>query len=174
MSSCGAGGQSVISVHCLLESKRFGRDSRFMSNKIFGPLAANVGSGSTDGGLSNIAICSVHGCFGSSLRTVVLLIAGFVGGLFCGACLVLCFWASFTIRGGGRSPATAEAAPVCVGHGQNDRSGKRRGNRVGFFHREDVRFSGRPLLDSHSRWRRVSRALSSPAGTMSRMAQREE
>ena len=165
MSSCGAGGQSVISVHCLLESKRFSRDSRFMSNKIVGPLAANVGSGSTDGGLSNIAICSVHGCFGSSLRTVMLLIAGFVGGLFCDACLVLCFWASFTIA------AIAEAVSVRVGQGKMNTKGKQ--GRVlspmtksedGFesrhaqHQREDVRFSGRPLLDFLSRWLRLSRA----------------
>ena len=42
MSSCGVGGQSVISVHCLLKSQRFGRDSRFMLNKIFVALATLV------------------------------------------------------------------------------------------------------------------------------------
>ena len=107
MSSCGAGGQFVISVHRLLTSQRFGRDSRFMLNKIFGALAG-----------------------GSNLHIVVFLLGGFTCGLFCGAGLVLCFWATFTILDGGRSPATAEAVSVCVGHGQNDSSGVRRGSRV--------------------------------------------
>ena len=40
-------------------------------------------------------------------------------------------------------------------------------------HHQDVRFSERALLDSHSRWRRVSRALSSPAGDRKIVAQRE-
>ena len=40
-------------------------------------------------------------------------------------------------------------------------------------HQKDVRFSERPLLDSHSRWRLVTRAPSSPAGN-NNMAQREE
>ena len=91
----------MISKH-LLKSPRFGRDSRFMLNKIFGALAANVGSGSVDSGLSSIAICSLHGCYGSSLHVVVLLLIGFGGG----------------------------AVSVCVGRGENDRSGIRRGNRV--------------------------------------------
>ena len=39
-------------------------------------------------------------------------------GLFCGAGLVLCFW------------ATAEAVSVCVGHGQNGCSGVRRRSRA--------------------------------------------
>ena len=57
MSSCGAGGLFVISVHRLLKSQRFGRDSRFVLNKVFGALAANLGSGSADGGLSSVAVC---------------------------------------------------------------------------------------------------------------------
>ena len=56
MSSCGVGGQFVISVHCLLKSKRFGRDSHFMFNKFLGAFPANLGSGSSDGGLSSIAV----------------------------------------------------------------------------------------------------------------------
>ena len=60
-----------------------------MLNEFFGALAANVGSGSMDGGLSSVAICSLHGCYGRSLHIVVLLIVGFVVGLFCGAGLVL-------------------------------------------------------------------------------------
>ena len=103
-----------------------------MVNKISCALAANIGS--ADGGLSSIAVCSLHGCCGSSFYVVVLLITGFTGGLLCGAGLVLCFWATSTIRNGGRSPATspatAEAVSVCVGHGQNGSSGVRRGSRV--------------------------------------------
>ena len=41
-------------------------------------------------------------------------------------------------------------------------------------HAQHVRFSDRPLLDSHSRWRRVPRAPPSPAGDRQNMAQREE
>ena len=81
MSSFGAGGQSVTSVHCLLKNQRFGRDSRFMLNKIFGALAANIGSGSTDGGLSSIAVCSLHGCCGGNLHIVVFLLGDFVCGI---------------------------------------------------------------------------------------------
>ena len=62
-----------------------------MLNKIFGALAANIGSGSADGGLSSIAVCSLHGCYGNSFHIFVLLVAGFTGGLLCGAGLVLCF-----------------------------------------------------------------------------------
>ena len=119
---------------------------------------------------------------------VVFLLGGFTCGLFCGAGLVLCFWATSTIRDGGRSPATAVAVSVCVGHGQNG-SSVRRGSRVlspttdsedslesrhAQHHWKDVRFSERPLLDSHSRWRRVSRAPPSPAGDRFYVAQREE
>ena len=132
MSSCGAGGLFVISVHCLLKSQRFGRDSRFMLSKFFGALAANLGSGSTDGGLSSIAVCSLHGCDGSNFHIVSFLLGGSTCGQFCGAGLVLCFWPSSAIRYGGRSPATAEAVSVCVGHGQNGSSGVRR--RSGVFH----------------------------------------
>ena len=56
-----------------------------MLNKICGALAANTGSGSTDDGLGGIAVCSLHGCYGSSLHIVVLLLGGFTCGLFCGA-----------------------------------------------------------------------------------------
>ena len=42
----------------------------------------------------------------------------------------MCFWASSGIRDGGRSPATAEAVSVCVGHGQNGSSGVRRRSRA--------------------------------------------
>ena len=97
--------------------------------KIFDALAANNGWGSTDGGLGGIAVCSLYGCYGSSFHIVVLLLGGFTCGSFCGAGLVLCFWATSTIRDGGRSPATAEAASVCVGRGQKDSGGVRRGNR---------------------------------------------
>ena len=130
MSSCGAREDSLCNFCTLLaQVQRFGRDSRFMINKIFGALAADTGSGSTDGGLCSIAICSLHVCYGSSLHIVVLLLGGFTCGSFCGAGLVLCFWATSTIRDGGRSPATAEAASVCVGRGQKDSGGVRRGNR---------------------------------------------
>ena len=151
-----------ISVHCLLKSQWFGRDSRFMLNKVFGALAANLGSGSTDGGLSSIAVCFLHGCHGNNIHTVVYLVGSFICGLFCGAGLVLCF---LGLPDGGRSPATAETVSVCVGHGQNGSGGVRRRNRAlssptdsedGFdcrhaqHHRKDVRFSERPLLDSRS------------------------
>ena len=160
-----------------------------MLNKIIGSLVANVDSGSTEGGLSSIAVCTLHGCYGSNLHFVVFLLGGFTCGLFCAAGLVLCFWATLTIRDGGRSPARAEAVSVCVGRGQNDSSGVRRESRVlspttdsedsfdshhAQHHWRDVRFSERPLLDSHSRWRRVSRALPSPASDRYNMAQREE
>ena len=46
---------------------RFGRDSRFVLNKILGAVTANFGAGSADSGLSSIAVCSLHGCYGSSL-----------------------------------------------------------------------------------------------------------
>ena len=101
-----------------------------MLNKIFGALAANIGSGSTDGGLSSTAVCSLRSCHPSSLHTVVRLLGGFTCGLFCGAGLVLCFWTTSTSRDGGRSPATAKAVSICVGHGQNDSGGVRRGSRV--------------------------------------------
>ena len=39
-----------------------------------GAIAANLGSGSTDGGLSCIAVCSLHGCYGNSIRIVVFLV----------------------------------------------------------------------------------------------------
>ena len=80
-----------------------------------------------DSSLSSIAVCSLHGCYGSNLHIVVFLLGGFACGLFCGAGLVLSFWATYTIRDGGRSPATAEAVSVCVGHGQYGSSGVRRG-----------------------------------------------
>ena len=105
MSSCAAGGQFVISVHCLLKSYRFGRDSRFVFNKFLGALAANLGSGSSDGGLSSIAVCSLHGYYGNSFHIVVLLIAGFSRGLLCGTGLLLCFWATSTLCNGSRSAA---------------------------------------------------------------------
>ena len=73
MSSFGAGGQFVISVRCLLKSQG-GRDLRFMVNKVFGALAANFGSGSTDGRLSSIAVCSLHGCYGNNIHIVVFLV----------------------------------------------------------------------------------------------------
>ena len=144
---------------------------------------------STDGGLSSIAVCSLHGCYGNNIHIVVFLVGSFTCGLFCGACLVLCFWASSGFRDGGRSPATAEAVSVRVGHGQNGSSGVRRRNRAlssptdsedsfdsrhAQHHRKDVRFSDRPLLDSHSRWRRVPRAPPSPASDRHNVAQREE
>ena len=73
------GGQSVVSVHCWAVI-------RFcFLNEIFGALAANVGTSSTDGGLSSIAVCSLHGCYGRSLFIVVLLLTGFTAGLFRGA-----------------------------------------------------------------------------------------
>ena len=94
--------------------RRFGRDSRSKLNKIFGALAANIGS--ADGGLSSIAVRSLHGCNGSSFHVVVLMINGFTGGFLCGAGLVLCFWITSAIRNGRRTAATAEAVSVCVGH----------------------------------------------------------
>ena len=48
MSSCGAGGQFVISVHCLLTSKGSAVIRVFMFNKFLGALAANLGSGQND------------------------------------------------------------------------------------------------------------------------------
>ena len=88
----------------------------------------------------------------------------------------------------GELAATAEAVSVCVGHRQNDRSGIRRGSRVLSpetdyedrfdshvqHHPKDVRITERPLLDSHSRRRRVSRDPSCPAGDRYNMVQREE
>ena len=62
--------------------------------RVFGALAANLGSGSTDGGLSGIAVCSLHGCYRNNIHIVVFLVRSFTCGLFCGAGLVLCFWAS--------------------------------------------------------------------------------
>ena len=76
--------------------KRFGRDARFIINKFLGALAANLGSRSSDAGLSSIAVCSLHGYYGNSLHTVALLIVGFSSGLFCGAGLV-------SLRDGSRS-----------------------------------------------------------------------
>ena len=180
-------GRAVCNFCTLLaQVQRFGRDSRFVLNKVFGALAANTGSDSTDGGLSSITVCSLYGCYGSNLHIVVFLLTC---GLFCGAGLVLCFWATSTIRDGGRSPATAEAMSVCVGHGQHGSSGVRRRSRIlspttdsedsldsrhAQHHRKDVRFSERPLLDSHSRRRRVSGAPPSPAGDRYNLAQRGE
>ena len=48
----------------------------FMLDKDFGALAANVVSGSTDGGFSSIAICSLHCCYGSNLYIPVLVFTG--------------------------------------------------------------------------------------------------
>ena len=101
-----------------------------MVNKIFGALAANIGSGSADGGLSSIAVYSLHGCYGNSFHIFVRLVAGFTGGLLCDAGSVSCFWVTSGIRDGRRSAATAEAVSVCVGHGQHDRSGVRRRSRI--------------------------------------------
>ena len=117
MSSCGAGGQFVISVHCLLKSKRFGRDSRFMFNKFLGALAVNLGSGSSDGGLWSTAVCSLHGCCGNSFSHLARS-----SGLLCA--LVWC-----CVFDGRQSAPSAEVS-VCVGHGQNDRSSTRRGSRT--------------------------------------------
>ena len=91
MSSCGTGGQFVISVHCLLKSQVFGRDLRFMFHKVFGALAANLGSGSTDGGLSGIAVCSLHGCYGNNIHIVVFLVRSFKRRWF-GVVLLGLFW----------------------------------------------------------------------------------
>ena len=141
MSSCGAGGQFVISVHCLLQSQRFGRDSSVMSNKIFQTLV-------------------------QARRTVVFpasqcVLCTVVTGV---TCTSLCFcWAV--------SRADYSAALVwCCAFGPLVRSVMedevRRGSRVlspatdsedsfdsrhAQHHRKDVRFSERPLLDSHSR-----------------------
>ena len=41
-----------------------------MLNKVLGALAANLGSGSTDGGLSCIAVCSLHGCYVNNIEEV--------------------------------------------------------------------------------------------------------
>ena len=165
MSSFGAGGQIVISVHCLLKSQG-GRDLRFMVNKVFGALAANFGSGSTDGRLSSIAVCSLHGCHGNNIFIVVFLVGSFTCGLFCGAGLVLCLP---PLR---RYPSVLDTGKMVAVEYEGE---------TGLFdsrhaqhHRKDVRFSDRPLLDSHSRWRRVPRAPPSPAGDRHNMAQREE
>ena len=159
----------------------------FMSNKILGAFAANMGS--ADGGLSSIAVCSLHGCNGRSVHVVVLLVSGFTGGLLCGVGLVLCFWATSTIRNGLRTAATAEAVSVFVEHRQNDRSGIRRGSRDlcpetdsedSFdgrhvqHQRKDGRTTEQLLLDSHSRRRRVARDPSSLAGNRFGVARREE
>ena len=42
----------------------------------------------SDGGLSSIAVCSLHGCYGSSFHVVVLLVTGFTGGLLLVWCCV--------------------------------------------------------------------------------------
>ena len=126
MSSCGTGGQFVISVQCLLKSQGFDCDSLFLLKKVFGALAANLGSGSTDGGLSSIAVvlCTVVtgttftlSCFWWAVSRVVF-----------SAALVWC--CALAPRDGGRSPATAEPVSVCVGHVQNGGSGVRRRNRA--------------------------------------------
>ena len=101
-----------------------------MLHKDFGALAANIGSGSTDGGPSSIAVCFLHGCYGSSLHMVVFLLGSFTCELFYGAGLVFVFGPLSGFRDGGRSPATAEAVSVCVGDGQNGSSGVRRRNRA--------------------------------------------
>ena len=117
----------MISVHCRLKvQKRFRRDSPFYAKQDFWCSRRERW---TDGGLSSIAVCSLHGCYGSSLYIVVLLLTGFTGELFCCAELVLCFCATSTIRDGGRSPATVEAVSASVGHGQVARGGVRRGRR---------------------------------------------
>ena len=178
MSSCGAGGQSVISVHCFAPVGRFGRDSRFNVEQDFLVLSLQT--------LVRARRTVVFLALQFVLCTVVTGVT-FTLSCFCwevsrvgySAVLVWCcaFGATSTICDGGRSPTTAEAISVCVGHGQNDRSGARRrskvlspatdsedsfDSRIARHHRKDVRFSERPLLDSHSRWRRVSRAPVEP------------
>ena len=98
-----------------------------MLNKVFGALTANVGTSSTDGGLSRIAVCPLHGCHGSSLYIVVLLLTGFTAGVFCGA--ELRFASGLRRRFGMEDDpsAPAEAVSVSVGHGQVGRSGVRLG-----------------------------------------------
>ena len=84
---CGRTVCSFLKIACS-SPQRFGRDSRFMLNKFFGALAANLGSGSTDGGLSSIAVCSLHGCDGSNFHIVSFLL----GGSTCGTILRALVW----------------------------------------------------------------------------------
>ena len=67
---------------CLPKSQRFGRDSRFMLNKVFWCARCKYWFSSTDGGLSSIAVCSLHGCYGSNLHNVVFLLGRFTCGVF--------------------------------------------------------------------------------------------
>ena len=136
-----------------------------MVDKVFGAFAANVVSGTTDGGL--LKHCNlfyrrarIHGVhWGVSLRR-------WCGALFLGQV------------NNPRWRWICASVSVCVGHGYNDRGGICRRSRVlspttdsddsfggspAQYHRPDVRFYERPVLDSHSRRRRVSRAPPCPA-----------
>ena len=130
MLSRGAGGQLVIYAHCLLKSKRFGCElpKKCLNKILVLSLQTLVRDRRTVVFQALLfVLCTVYG---NSFHIVVLLIAGFTGGLLCGAGSVLCFWATSTIRDGRRSVATAEAVSLCFGHGQNDRGGLRRRSQI--------------------------------------------
>ena len=111
---------------------------------------------------------SLHGCFGSSLYIVVLLLTGFAGGLFCGAGLVLCFCLRWTwARWSGWSTSRKQVLSPAVDSEDSFDS------RFVQYHRPDVRFLERPVLDSHPRRRHAPRAPPSPAGDGVSVAQRE-
>ena len=91
--------------------------------KILVALCANFGTGSSDSGLSSIAVCSLH----KLLRKQRSRSSGRV---LCGNQFGVELWAVVTIREERRSGITAGAVFVCVWCGQNDRSGIRRGSQV--------------------------------------------
>ena len=187
MSSCGTGGQFVISVQCLLKSQGFDCDSLFLLKKVFGTLAANLGSGSTD------AVCLALQLFFARLLRERHSHCRVSGGQF----LVWSFlrrWFGVVLLGGsemeGDRPPPLRRYPSVLDMG-NMVAVEYEGETRLFPHRLMLRkastaavlntttgrmcnFSERPLLDSHSRWRQVPRGPPSPASDRYNTAQREE